>query len=57
MAVPTAPTRSLDLPIRRAKVELTPATRGLASVDGWLYVAVTAISALDRKSTRLNSSH
>jgi len=45
MAVPTAPTRSLDLPIRRAKVELTPATRGLASVDGWLYVAVTAICA------------
>jgi len=45
MAVPTAPTRSLDLPIRRAKVELTPATRGLASVDGWLYVAVAGICA------------
>jgi cell division protein FtsW len=45
MAVPTTPTRSLDLPIRRARVELTPATRGLASVDGWLYVAVAAICA------------
>jgi cell division protein FtsW len=45
MAIPTAPTRSLDLPIRRARVELTPATRGLASVDGWLYVAVTGICA------------
>jgi cell division protein FtsW len=45
MAVPTAPTRSLDLPIRRAKVELAPATRGLAAVDGWLYVAITGICA------------
>ena len=45
MAVPTAPTRSLDLPIRRAKVELTPATRGLAAVDGWLYVAIAGICA------------
>jgi len=39
------PTRSLDLPIRRARVELTPATRGLAAVDGWLYVAVAAVCA------------
>ena len=45
MAVHTSPTRSLDLPIRRARVELTPATRGLASVDGWLYVAIAAICA------------
>jgi len=39
------PTRTLDLPIRRARVELVPATRGLASVDGWLFVAITAICA------------
>ena len=45
MAVQTSPTRSLDLPIRRARVELTPATRGLAAVDGWLYVAVAAVCA------------
>jgi cell division protein FtsW len=45
MAVQTSPTRSLDLPIRRARVELTPATRGLAAVDGWLYVAIAAICA------------
>ncbi|MGO8686941.1 MAG: putative lipid II flippase FtsW [Candidatus Dormibacteria bacterium] len=45
MAVQTTPTRSLDLPIRRARVELAPASRGLASVDGWLYVSVAAICA------------
>ena len=41
----SVPPRTLDLPIRRARVELVPATRGLASVDGWLLVAVAAICA------------
>jgi cell division protein FtsW len=45
MAIQTTPTRRLDLPMRRARVELAPASRGLASVDGWLYVAVAAICA------------
>ncbi len=44
MAATSAP-RSLDLPIRRARVELQPASRGLGAVDGWLYVGIAAISA------------
>ena len=45
MATSALPTRSLDLPVRRARVELVPAAKGFASVDGWLYVATAAISA------------
>jgi cell division protein FtsW len=44
VAATSAP-RSLDLPIRRARVELQPATRGLGAVDGWLYVGIAAICA------------
>lgn len=45
MATSTIPPRTLNLPVRRAKVELVPTSRGLAAVDGWLFVAVTAICA------------
>ena len=45
MATSTIPPRTLNLPVRRAKVELVPMSRGLAAVDGWLFVVVTAICA------------
>jgi cell division protein FtsW len=35
----------LDLPVRRARVEVVPATRGWLAVDGWLLVAVAALCA------------
>jgi cell division protein FtsW len=42
-APPAAPT--LDLPVRRARVELVPSARGLGAVDGWLFVGLTALCA------------
>ncbi|MGA8014991.1 MAG: putative lipid II flippase FtsW [Candidatus Dormiibacterota bacterium] len=45
MASSSVPPRTLNLPIRRARVDLVPAARGLAAVDGWLFVGVAAICA------------
>ncbi|MGD0833382.1 MAG: putative lipid II flippase FtsW [Candidatus Dormibacteria bacterium] len=45
MASSSVTPRTLDLPIRRARVELVPETRGFRSVDGWLLVVIAAICA------------
>ena len=45
MASSSVTPRTLDLPIRRARAELVPETRGFLSVDGWLLVVIAAICA------------